>query len=49
MGECTTLLDVCNLMEMLANLKINLGDGDTPGTTFDENVTASDVDWCQER
>ncbi len=35
--------DVRNVMEMLANLKINLGEGDTLRTLFDEKVTATDV------
>ncbi len=33
-----------NVTEMLDNLKINLGEGDTLRTTFYEKVTASDVD-----
>ncbi len=37
--------DVRNVMEMLANPKINLGEGDTLRTNFDEKVTGSDVDW----
>ncbi len=33
-----------NVMEMFANLKINLGEGDNLRSRFDEMVTASDVD-----
>ncbi len=36
--------DVRNDMEMLANLEINLGRGDTLRTIFDEKVMATDVD-----
>ncbi len=35
--------DVRNAMKMVANLKINLGEGGTLRTTFDEKVTASDA------
>ncbi len=36
--------DISNVMEMLANIKINLGEGDTLSTTFAGKVTARDVD-----
>ncbi len=36
--------EVRNVMEMLANLKLNIGEEDSLRTSVDEKVTASDVE-----
>ncbi len=47
MGECATAQkddEVRNVMEMLANLRLNLGEDDSLRNSVDDKVTASDVE-----
>ncbi len=41
--------EVRNVMEMLANLKLNIGEEDSLRTSVDEKVTASEVKQWFER
>ncbi len=53
MGECATAQrndEARNVMEMLANLRLNLGEDDSLRNSVDDKVKASDVErWFESR